>query len=147
MAFFEQLGAVGYTRAPVLLLEPPAAGEAVVSRMRAWLSAAMRARIEGDAGAFAAGAMTGDRSGISRHGRGPARFVAGAPAGDLGDDLMFLVGFVFLLTRKGLALVPAIALRVNTKKLAALLSLGVAFFYLLLSGRTSRPSGPLSWWQ
>ncbi len=135
MAFFDRLGAVGYTRNPVLLLEPPAAGEEAVSRLRAWLSAGMRAHIDGDAGAFAAGAMTGDRSGISQATVEALRDSSLAHLLAIsGMNLMFLVGFVFILVRKGVALVPPLALRVNAKKLSALLSLAVALFYLLLSG-------------
>ncbi len=135
MAFFDQLGAVGYTRDPVLLLEPPGEGEEAISRMRAWLSAAMRARMEGDAGAFAAGAMTGDRSGISQATVEALRDSSLAHLLAIsGMNLAFLVGFVFMLVRKGVALVPPLAVRVNAKKLAAVLSLAVALFYLLLSG-------------
>ena len=135
MAFFDQLGAVGYTRNPVLLLEPPAAGDEVVARMRSWLSAAMRAHIAGDAGAFAAGAMTGDRSGISQDTVAALRDSSLAHLLAIsGMNLAFLVGFVFALVRTGVALVPPVALRVNAKKVAAVLSLGVALFYLLLSG-------------
>lgn len=49
MAYFDRLGAVGYTRMPVLLLEPPVAGEALIDRLRSYLSDAMRARMPGDA--------------------------------------------------------------------------------------------------
>ena len=66
MAFFDQLGAVGYTRTPVLLLEEPLAGDALISRLRSYLTAAMVAQMPGQAGAFAAGAMTGDRSAITQ---------------------------------------------------------------------------------
>jgi competence protein ComEC len=38
------------------------------------------------------------------------------------------------LLRYGLALLPYVALRLNTKKVAAVVSLGVALFYLILSG-------------
>jgi competence protein ComEC len=51
-----------------------------------------------------------------------------------GMNMAFLTGFVFALLRYGLALFPVVALRVNTKKVAALVSFGVALFYLLLSG-------------
>jgi competence protein ComEC len=51
-----------------------------------------------------------------------------------GMNMAFLTGFVFALFRYGLALIPSVALRVNTKKVAAVISLGVALFYLLLSG-------------
>ncbi len=135
MAYFEQLGAVGYTRNPLLLLEHPEAGDEVVSRLRAYLADGMRAHMGGDAGEFAVGAMTGDRSGISQATVAALRDSSLAHLLAIsGMNLAFLVGFVFLLVRKGIALVPAVALRVNAKKVAALLSLGVALFYLLLSG-------------
>ena len=135
MAFFDRLGAVGYTRSPVLLLEPPAAGDETIARMRSWLSAGMRAHIEGDAGAFAAGAMTGDRSGISQDTVAALRDSSLAHLLAIsGMNLAFLVAFVFVLIRKGVALVPPLAVRVNAKKLAAVVSLAVALFYLLLSG-------------
>lgn len=135
MAYFEQLGAVGYSRNPLLLLAPPAAGEEIISRLRVFLAEGMRAHMDGDAGEFAIGAMTGDRSGISQETVAALRDSSLAHLLAIsGMNLAFLVGFVFLLVRKGVALVPAVALRVNAKKVAALLSLGVALFYLLLSG-------------
>jgi competence protein ComEC len=51
-----------------------------------------------------------------------------------GMNMAFLTAFVFALLRYGLALIPYVALRVNTKKVAAVVSLGVALFYLVLSG-------------
>ena len=135
MAFFDQLGAVGYTRTPVLLLEPPEEGALYIDRLRSTLAQAIRDAVPGDAGAFAAGAMTGDRSGISQ-----------ATVADLRDsnlahllaisgmNMAFLVAFVFGLLRTGLAAIPPLALRVNTKKVAAVVALGVAWFYLQLSG-------------
>ena len=38
------------------------------------------------------------------------------------------------ITRYGVALIPPLALRINSKKLAAVAAFGVALFYLLLSG-------------
>lgn len=135
MAWFQQLGAVGYTRSPALLLEPPAAGEEVIARMRAFLSAAMRAHIPGEAGAFAAGAMTGDRSGITEE---TVRALRDSSLAHIlaisGMNLAFLIGFVFWLVRTGIALVPVLALRVDARKVSAALSLAVALYYLLLSG-------------
>lgn len=135
MAWFAGLGAVGYTRSPVLLLDPPAHGDEVIARMRTALSQAMRAHIAGDVGAFAAGAMTGDRSGISQDTVVALRDSSLAHLLAIsGMNLAFLIGFVFWLVRSGVALVPFVALRVNAKKIAAVLSLAVALFYLLLSG-------------
>ena len=135
MAFFEGLGAVGYTRSPVLVWQEPAPDAERVGRMRSHLSAAIRAHVPGDAGAFAAGVLTGDRSGLSPEAVAALRDSSLAHLLAIsGMNMAFLVAFVFGLLRYGIALVPPLALRVNSKKAAAVVSLGVAFFYLLLSG-------------
>ncbi|MFM7443764.1 MAG: ComEC/Rec2 family competence protein, partial [Tabrizicola sp.] len=135
MAFFEQLGAVGYTRTPVLLLEEPQAGALPIDRLRTALTRGMLAHMDGQAGAFAAGAMTGDRSAITEDTVAALRDSSLAHLLAIsGMNMAFLTGFVFALFRYGLALVPFVALRVNTKKVAAVISLAVALFYLLLSG-------------
>jgi competence protein ComEC len=135
MAFFDQLGAVGYTRTPVLLLEEPTSGALPIDRLRSWLTQGMLAHMEGQAGAFAAGAMTGDRSAITEDTVQALRDSSLAHLLAIsGMNMAFLTGFVFALLRYGLALIPYVALRVNTKKVAALVSLAVAAFYLLLSG-------------
>ena len=135
MAFFDQLGAVGYSRTQVLLLEEPEGGALPIDRMRRWLTQGMLARMQGQAGAFAAGAMTGDRSAITEE---TVRALRDSSLAHLlaisGMNMAFLTAFVFALLRYGLALIPFLALRVNSKKVAAVASLGVALFYLLLSG-------------
>lgn len=137
MAFFAGLGAVGYTRTPVLLLEPPAGFAQWIDRLQMRLSAVVMAAIPGQAGAFASGMTTGDRSGISPD------TVAALRDSSLshilaisGLHMSLLCAFVFGLIRGVIALIPPLALRVDSKKLAALLSLGVALFFLLLSGST-----------
>ena len=135
MAFFDQLGAVGYTRTPVLLLEEPTGGALPIDRLRRWLTQGMLAHMDGQAGAFAAGAMTGDRSAITEETVQALRDSSLAHLLAIsGMNMAFLTAFVFALLRYGLALVPYVALRVNTKKVAAVVSLCVALFYLLLSG-------------
>ena len=135
MAFFDQLGAVGYTRTPVLLLEEPQEGALLIDRLRSYLTKGMLAHMEGQAGAFAAGAMTGDRSAITKDTVQALRDSSLAHLLAIsGMNMAFLSAFVFALVRYGLALIPPLALRVNTKKVAAVVSLGVALFYLLLSG-------------
>lgn len=135
MAYFDRLGAVGYTQTPVLLLEEPENGALPIDRLRRHLTAGMLAHMDGQAGAFAAGAMTGDRSAITEDTVQALRDSSLAHLLAIsGMNMAFLTAFVFALTRYGLALVPPVALRVNTKKVAAVVSLGVAAFYLLLSG-------------
>ncbi|MCW1917862.1 ComEC family competence protein [Rhodobacter sp. KR11] len=135
MAWFQQLGAVGYTASPVVVWAEPGPYEAWINRIRASLSRAVTDAVPGDAGAFASGALTGDRSGIS------AQVVADLRNSSLahllaisGMNMAFIVAFVFGMIRYGLALVPVVALRVEAKKVAAVLAFGVAGFYLALSG-------------
>ncbi|MFN0113690.1 MAG: ComEC/Rec2 family competence protein [Paracoccaceae bacterium] len=136
LAWFDRLGAVGYTREPVLTLAPPDAGYALLAfRARMWLSRAMQARMEGQPGALAAAFMTGDRSGVSA----PTNAVMRASnlshmISISGLHMGMVVGFVFGLVRYGLALLPAVALRVPTKKLAAGVALVAAAAYLALAG-------------
>ena len=51
-----------------------------------------------------------------------------------GFHMALLAGFIFFLIRGLLCCFPALALRLDTKKIAALIALAVTFFYLLLSG-------------
>ncbi|NJS40487.1 MAG: ComEC family competence protein [Rhodobacteraceae bacterium] len=135
MAFFDRLGAVGYTRTPVLLLEEAEATALPIDRLRRYLTEGMLQHMDGQAGAFAAGAMTGDRSAITEDTVQALRDSSLAHLLAIsGMNMAFLTAFVFALFRYGLALVPYIALRVNTKKVAAVVALGVAAFYLVLSG-------------
>lgn len=135
MAFFDGLGGVGYARTPVVLWENPMPGADLINRMRIYLSRGIMTALPGDAGAFASGAMTGDRSGITKD---TVEALRDSNLAHLlaisGMNMVFLTGFVFVLLRHGLALVPVVALRVSTKKLAAVVAFGVALFYLLLSG-------------
>lgn len=136
-AWFERLGAVGYTRTPVLVLEPadPGAGTMAVARLRRAIADGVRAAIPGEPGAFAAAVLTGDRSGIGRETTDDLRNSSLAHLLSIsGLHMALLAGFVFAAVRAGLALVPAVALRLDTRKLAAVVALAAATFYLALSG-------------
>lgn len=134
-AWFDQLGAVGYTRTPVLALDDDPRGLGIdVLRMR--VGDHIRSRLEGDSGAFAAAILTGDRSTID------AEVVEGLRATNLahllaisGLHMGLLTGVVFAAIRMGAALFPVVALRLPVKKIAAVAALCVGAFYLLLSGR------------
>ncbi len=135
MAFFDGLGALGYTTIPPVLWEEPQGYQRGIDRLRSHLSQSMMAAMPSQAGAFAAGAMTGDRSGIAQSTVQDLRDSSLAHLLAIsGMNLAFLISFVFAMFRNGLALIPWVALRVNTKKVAAVASFGVAAFYLALSG-------------
>ncbi len=136
MAWFDRLGALGYTRTPVLVVEPAAetAGLAV-DRLRARITRAVTARIPGDPGAFAAAILTGDRSALSRQALTDLRNANTAHLLAIsGLHMGLLTGLIFAAVRSGLAFIPAVALRLPVKKIAAGVALGAAAFYLALSG-------------
>ncbi len=136
-AWFAGLGAVGYTRNPMLSAAPPRAGMAglAVFAMRMQASARVRAVLPGDIGGFAAAVTTGDRSGM---GQGALQALRGSNLAHLlaisGLHMGLLAGFVFAVLRLSLVMVPAVALRVAVKKLAAVGALAAAAGYLVLSG-------------
>lgn len=135
MAWFQGLGAVGYSRNPLVKWADAGGMEQWIARARRSLSGAVQRALPGDAGAFAAGVMTGDRSGLSLAAVQDLRDSSLAHLLAIsGMNLAFLIGFTFAGLRGGLALVAPLALRVNTKKLAAAVSLPIAAFYLALSG-------------
>jgi competence protein ComEC len=136
-AWFLGLGAVGYTRNPVLRLAKPDGPDLAmrIFTIRMAISGAVQDAIPGEAGAFAAALMTGDRSGMGQDS------LAALRASNLahllaisGLHMGLLTGFVFAVIRHGLALVPWIALRWPTKKIAAVAALIVGAVYLALSG-------------
>ncbi len=136
-AWFKRLGAVGYTRLPVLTLAPPGqTGWAVaVYRLRMQVSGHIRAAIPGGTGGFAAAIVTGDRSAIE------AEALEDLRASNLahllaisGLHMGLLTGFVFAALRYGLVLLPIVGLRWPVKKIAAGTALVAAAAYLVLSG-------------
>lgn len=137
-AWFDRIGAVGYTRNPVLIAAAAEAGRRglAIDRLRTRLAMAVRNRIPGDPGGYAAAVMTGDRSGLSEAANEAMR------ASNLyhlvsisGMHMAMLAAFVFALVQTVVAAIPPLALRVPAKKVAALVALPVAAFYLALAGR------------
>ncbi len=135
-AWFDRLGAVGYTRTPVLMAEAPQGGTSLlVFKVRMALSSAIKEALPGPRGAFATAILTGDRSEIppdaleDLRGSNLAHLLAIS-----GLHMGLLTGVVFTAIRGGLALVPALALRLPGKKLAAGAALLAGALYLALSG-------------
>jgi competence protein ComEC len=136
-AWFLRLGAVGYTRKPVIVMEDPDRTqlELQVFTFRMTLSDRVQSLLPGDIGGFAAALTTGDRSGMSRDALDALRASNLAHLLAIsGLHMGLLAGFVFAALRISLALIPFIALRWPTKKIAAGIALIVAAGYLALSG-------------
>ena len=134
-AWFLSLGGTGYTRVPLLLLEPPAPRATPLFDLRMRMSRAIQAAIPGQPGAFAAAVLTGDRSGLEQ---GPTEDMRDANISHLlaisGLHMGLLTGFVYAAIRAILALIPALALRYPIRKWAAVAALASGAFYLALSG-------------
>lgn len=133
-AWFQRLGAVGYTRVPLVALAAPD-GTLPLFAIRMALSGHVQKALPGETGAFAAAIMTGDRSGMGQDTLTALRVSNLAHLLAIsGLHMGLLSAFVFAAFRYGIALVPWLALRVPAKRVAAGLALIVAAFYLGLSG-------------
>lgn len=136
-AWFAGLGAVGYSRTPIMGVAPAEGGFWAMHRARMAISTAIRDRIGGQEGAVAAALMTGDRSGIEEATNEVMR------ASNLyhiisisGLHMSMLAGFVYAALRiamsgaQSLGACPGLAVH----KLAALLAILASASYLWLSG-------------
>jgi len=133
-AWFQGIGAVGYTRVPVLAIAE-AGGWQPMFHARMALADHVRARLPGEPGAFAAAIMAGDRSAMDQQTLEVLRTTNLAHLLAIsGLHMGLLVGFVFAAFRLGFAAVPRLGLRLPGKKLSAALALVVAAGYLGLSG-------------
>ncbi|MEO0772598.1 MAG: ComEC/Rec2 family competence protein [Pseudomonadota bacterium] len=133
-SWFLGLGAVGYTRTPVLTLAPPEGGQWQF-KARMALSQRVQEKLPGEAGGFAAAIMAGDRSGIAQETLFNLRVSNLAHLLAIsGLHMALLTGFVFSALRLGLAAVPRVGLRVPAKKVSAIGALIAGAGYLALSG-------------
>ncbi|WEF24253.1 ComEC/Rec2 family competence protein [Paracoccus sp. S3-43] len=137
LAWFEGLGAVGYTRTPIMTVEPAGGGPWAMHRTRMAVSRAIQEGIGGQEGAVAAALMTGDRSGIEEATNEVMR------ASNLyhiisisGLHMSMLAGFVYTALRMALVLAQGLGapLPQAVHKLAALGALAASAAYLWLSG-------------
>ena len=131
-AWFQRIGAVGYTRTPVLVLTAHEGGDfwLGVYRLRRQIASAVQSQMSVRAGAFAAAITTGDRSGIEKNVLETLRASNLAHLLAIsGLHMGLLTGFVFALVRLALVVWGA-----QAKKLAAIAALFAGAFYLLLSG-------------
>ncbi|WP_299768454.1 ComEC/Rec2 family competence protein [uncultured Tateyamaria sp.] len=135
-AWFAELGAVGYTRVPLVAISMAEFDlRQTVFRIRMSVSTHVRAVLPGDVGGFAAAVTTGDRSGISQNALQDLRASNTAHLLAIsGLHMGLLSGFVFGLLRLLFALIPHVALYWPARKMAAVGALIAASVYLALSG-------------
>ncbi|WP_254868680.1 ComEC/Rec2 family competence protein, partial [Phaeobacter sp. HF9A] len=132
-AWFQQLGAVGYSRVPLLMSAE--AEDLPISSLRARISPWVRAQMPPRTSGVAAALITGDRAGVSQQVTQDLRASNLAHLLAIsGLHMGLFAGVIFAGLRRGFALWPAIALRWPVKKISAAVALFASFFYLLLSG-------------
>ncbi|MEX3315186.1 ComEC/Rec2 family competence protein [Sulfitobacter sp. PS-8MA] len=136
-AWFAQLGAVGYTHAPLMGAEaaPERGAELLLFRLRMAASKRVRDTLPGDIGGFAAAITTGDRSAISQDALRDLRHSNLAHLLAIsGLHMGLLSGVVFAAIRLLLALHPYTATHLPSRSIAAASALLAATGYLALSG-------------
>lgn len=137
-AFFEGLSAYAFpTAAPPQILEhslKPGWTERLQT-LRSHITGRIRAALGKSQGTIAVALLTGEKAALSQKDRdayanaGIAHILAIS-----GLHLSLVAGFVFVVVRLVLSLIPAISLRLNTKKLGALGAIFITLGYLLISG-------------
>ncbi|MEM9344909.1 MAG: ComEC/Rec2 family competence protein [Pseudomonadota bacterium] len=136
-AWFQGIGAVGYTRTPVLTAAPAEDGRAglLIHRTRAAMSAHVQEALPGQVGAVAAAITSGDRSGLSAETLQSLRDSNLAHLLAIsGLHMGLLTGLIYTAVRFGLALIPGLALRRPIHKYAAIPAALAGAVYLALSG-------------
>ena len=135
-AWFERLGAVGFSLGPPTRLPGASDGLALaVAELRALVARRIAEANPGAAGAMAAALTAGVRAGIDQatwrdmQVSGLAHILSVS-----GLHMVMVAGSVFAVCRWLLALITPLALRYPVKKPAAALALLAAAFYLVLSG-------------
>ena len=137
LAWFEQIGAVGYARTP--MLETAGSDHAgfhqLTFRLRMAFSNHIQRRIEGRGAGFSAAILSGDRSKIDRSVEEALRVSNLYHIVSIsGLHMSLLSAAIFAIIRYGLALVPWLALNWPLKKVAAWAALAGGGAYLAISG-------------
>ncbi len=136
-AWFARLGAVGYSRVPLLGISRPQRGDTslAVFHVRMAASKHIQSVLEGDIGGFAAAITTGDRSAIGKDALDALRATNLAHLLAIsGLHMGLLTAVVFGFLRLLLVAHPHTALNWPTKGIAAAGALAAASLYLALSG-------------
>lgn len=137
VAWYQQLGAVGYALAPAQIVEHgrPAGLVRTLDALRADVTGRILKVLPGPEGGVVAALLAGEQTAVDKAVAQTMRDSGLAHILSIsGLHIVFVVGLVMGLVRYGLALIPAIALRIDTKKVAAVLALMAALFYTAMAG-------------
>lgn len=137
VAWYQQLGAVGYALAPATVIErgKPDGFVRTLDALRADVAARIMMVLPGPEGGVVASLLVGEQTAVDKDVAQAMRDSGLAHILSIsGLHIVFVVGLVMGIVRYGIALIPPLALRIDAKKVAAVLSLMAALFYTALAG-------------
>ena len=148
-AWYQQLGAVGYALAPPAVIEKgrPSGLVRHIDALRAEVAERIVKALPGPEGGVVAALLAGEQTAVDKDIAQAMRDSGLAHILSIsGLHIVFVVGLVMGLVRYGIALVPWLALRVDAKKIAAVLALAAAaVLHRRSPARRCRRSAPASW--
>ncbi len=140
-AYFERIGGSGFTVAPMTRLDDaPSRPLSItllmpIENLRALIGRRILGVVPGETGDIANALITGNRAGISEETTEALRNSGLYHVISIsGLHMVIMAGALFWLVRALLAAIPTLAVRWPVKKIAAVVALAGALFYLLLSG-------------
>src|SRR3982074_2026608 len=132
VAWYQQLGAVGYALAPAVVIEPgkPDGLVRTIDALRANVTDRIMKALPGPEGGVVAALLAGEQTAVDKDINQAMRDSGLAHILSIsGLHIVFVVGLVMGLLRYAIALVPPLALRIDAKKVAA----GIALLGALVS--------------
>ena len=134
-AYFNGIGATGFALSdPKILRSSPSWGD-LFEKRRTQITVYFLEHMPPPLGAIAASLITGDKAAIPEEIR--EDFINSGLAHILaisGLHLSIIAGVVFMIIRRGIALIPPFCLAYNSKKIAAVGTIFMTLLYLILSG-------------
>lgn len=137
VAWYQQIGAVGYALAPAVVIEHgrPDGIVRTIDGLRADITARILRALPGPEGGVAAALLTGEQTAVTKDINQSMRDSGLAHILSIsGLHIVFVVALVMGCLRYGVALIPPLALRIDAKKFSAVVALLVALFYTALAG-------------
>lgn len=134
-AYFQGIGATGFALSTPEVIGNKTSWSAPFERRREEITAFFLTHLSAPEGSIAAALITGDKAAIPESIR--EDFINSGLAHILaisGLHLTIIAGVVFMIIRRGVALIPSLCLAYNGKKIAAIGTIIMTFFYLVLSG-------------
>jgi competence protein ComEC len=137
VAWYQQLGAVGYALAPAAVIDPgkPDGFVRTIDALRADVVGRIMKALPGPEGGVVAALLAGEQTAVDK---GIAQAMRDSGLAHIlsisGLHIVFVVALVMGLVRYTIALVSPLALRIDAKKMAAVLALMAALFYTALAG-------------